>query len=93
MLRAAAGQLGMASVAPPPDTTNRPLLKAIASSSGSLANRRPPTGRLRVVLSVAIDSTVGGAPGREMITVRVARSQRIEKMASYRASDPDALAA
>jgi hypothetical protein len=42
---------------------------------------------------VAIVSTVGGAPGREMITVRVARSQRTEKVAPYRASDPDALAA
>ena len=83
----------MASVAPPSDTKNRPLLKAIASSSGSFASRRPPTGKLRVTLSVAIVSTVGAAPGREMITVLVARSQRRENAAPYRASDPVALAA
>ena len=77
MLRAASGQAGTAITPPlPPDTRNRPRLNAIASSNGSFANNLPPTGNVRVNALVAIVRVSSAAPGREIVTIRVARSQR-----------------
>ena len=79
MLRAASGQLGTARIGPlPPDTRNLPRLNAIASSSGSLASNRPPTGSARVNALVAMVSDESGRLGRAIETVREARSQRME---------------
>ena len=65
MLRAASGQLGMASTgAPPPETRNRPRLNAMASSKGSFESKRPPTGNARVNSLVAMVSGESGRLGR-----------------------------
>ncbi len=65
-------------MAPVASTHNRPRLKAIASSKGSLASSMLPGGSCRSLLVVAIRiRCAGAAPDRENVIRRVARVQRI----------------
>ena len=63
---------------PVASTHNRPRLKAIASSKGSVASSMLPSGSCRSLLVVATRiGCAGAAPAREKLTRRVARVQRI----------------
>ena len=94
MLRAASGQAGIARIGPAPsDIRNLPRLNAIASSSGSLASKRPPRGSVRMSELVANVSGPVAAPelGRVIVTVRVVRSHRRVTAEPNDASDPPAV--